>query len=199
MMSRARRALVLSAAVCAASLAITGCRGSSGGDDPGMTADGPIYDSIEALTAAAEVVVLGSVGEVRGTEVDDGGNEDGDGIDVTFTSVTVDEVLSGRATTVQAGDTLAVGVSDAASELSEGDEMVLFLEQLTHADAPGIDTEDVFYVIIGIDANGAFDVQDGAVIARSSNVRGLATVDDAESDEPFTTSIPELRAYFTAR
>ena len=52
--------------------------------------------------------------------------------------------------------------------------MVLFLEELTPAEAPGIDTENPFYVIIGMEANGAFDVQDGAVIARSDQVRGLA-------------------------
>jgi hypothetical protein len=96
--------------------------------------DGPVYNSIDALTENAEVVVLGTVGGVLGTEVDDGGTGDGDGIDVTFHSVVVDEVLDGRATTIQAGDTLAVVVSDPPSEpsvrgeLNEGDEMVLFLE-----------------------------------------------------------------------
>jgi hypothetical protein len=173
--------------------ALSACAGSSGSAE-----DGPVYGSIEELTAEADVVVLGSVGEVRGTEVDDGGNEDGHGSDVTFSSVVVDEVLSGRATTVQAGDTLAVGVSDVSSELSEGDEMVLFLDQLTQTDAPGIDTEDVFYVIIGMEGNGAFDVQDGAVIARSEEVRGLTDA-SSEIEGPFTTSIPALRSFFSAR
>ena len=45
--------------------------------------------------------------------------------------------------------------------MAEGEEVVLFLEELTQAEAPGIDTEGTFYVIIGLDANGAFDVQDG--------------------------------------
>ena len=177
-------------ATSAAVLAVSACAGSSG-----SASDGPVYESIEALTAEAEVVVLGSIGEVRGSEIDDGGNEDGRGPEITFTSVVVDEVLAGRATIVQAGDTLAVGTS---ADLNEGDEMVLFLEELTPADAPGIDTEDVFYVIIGVEGNGAFDVQDGAVVARSEHVRGLEAADD-ELDGPFTTSIPDLRAFFTER
>lgn len=187
------RHLVATGAACGMAVALSACAGTSSG-----AADGPVYESIEALTANAEVVVLGSVGEVRGTEVDDGGNEDVEGIEVRFSSVVVDEVLSGRATTVQAGDTLAVEVSDVPGELSEGDEMVLFLEELTHAEAPGIDTEDVFYVIIGMNGNGAFDVQDGAVIARSDAVRGLAAPSD-EIEGPFTTSLGDLRTFFNDR
>ena len=129
--SRVRPGLGVVSFACAAALGLSGCGGSSaggaqpGGDEPNggivvSAVDGPVYETVEALTANAEVVVLGAVGSVRGTEVDDGGTEGGDGIEVTFSSVTVDEVLAGRATLVQAGDVLAVGVFDEPSELGRG-------------------------------------------------------------------------------
>ena len=187
--------LAVAGLVCLAFVALSGCGGSSEGEG----GDGPVYESVEALATKAELVVLGAVGPVRGTEVDDGGNEDGRGPDVTFHSMVVHEVLAsgGAATAVASGDLLAVGVTEGSTELFEGDEMVLFLEVLTPAEAPGIDLEDVFYVIVGQE-NGAFGVQDGAVIARSEHVHGLA---DAGEDvgAPFTTSLGDLRSFLSER
>lgn len=159
--------------------------------------DGPVYESVEALAVDAELVVLGAVGNVRGSEVDDGGNEDGTGVDVTFHDFVVAEVLAtavAGSRSVTPGDALAVGVTQDSVRLVEGEEMVLFLEQLTPDDAPGIDTEDVFYVAIGMEGDGAFDVQDGAVVARSERVNRLAAADEPASTL-FTTSLGDLRRF----
>jgi hypothetical protein len=163
----------------------------------GSATDGPVYGSVEALAEQAEVVVRGAVGSERETEIDDGGNEDGRGPEITFHGFEVDDVLasSDEPASVMPGVTLALGVTEGSPlPVVEGAEMVLFLDVVTSEDAPGIDTEDLFYVVIGVDAEGAFDVRDGEVIAQSENVRSLAA-GDPPADTPFTVSLQELQSF----
>jgi hypothetical protein len=163
----------------------------------GSATDGPTYGSVEALAERAEVVVIGAVGSERETEVDDGGNEDGRGPEITFYDFEVNDVLasSDEPASVMPGVTLPLGVGTGSPlELVEGVQLVLFLDEVTSEDAPGIDTEDLFYVVIGADAEGAFDVREGQVIARSENVRSLAA-GDPPADIPFTVSLKELQPF----
>lgn len=73
------------------------------------------------------------------------------------------------------------GTDVETSELTAGDEVVLFLERLPSADAPGIDTETDFYVPLGGD-NAVFDVGDSNVTARSAYVIAFEDATPAGND-----------------
>lgn len=118
--------------------------------------DGPAYASVDELAAESDLVVHGVVGELRGREVDDGGNDGGGGPEIAFYDVVVTDVLQGTRGT----PSVVVGTSGDdgySAALAPGQEVVLFLEQLTPADAPGIDTETEFSVVVG-GRQGAFVV-----------------------------------------
>jgi hypothetical protein len=53
-------------------------------------------------------------------------------------------------------------------------------------------------VIIGMDGNGAFDVESDAVSARSDAVHGM-TDDEDTTDGLFTATLDELRTFFSDR
>ncbi len=124
--------------------------------------DMPVYSSIEELSVASELVVLGTVAGVVAREVDYGtANPDerhGEGVPSVFYEVAVTETLRG-----EAGSTIIVGAPDVdkvlmseATALRSGQEVLLFLLEQTPEDAPGITAYDHFYVTVSLD-NGVFD------------------------------------------
>ncbi|MDH3368484.1 MAG: hypothetical protein OEX97_14555 [Acidimicrobiia bacterium] len=131
--------------------------------------DAPVYSSVEELTSASDIVVIGTVTAVVGRETDFGTNNlserVGDGIPVVFYEVESSEVLKGTtdSTTIIVGnpDGEKLGSED-VTPLEVGQEVMLFLRAQTAAkDAPGITLFDSFYTTLSLD-NGIFDM-DGEV------------------------------------
>jgi hypothetical protein len=151
--------------------------GGSGAADPSqstMSADfeGPVYGDFASLTQASDAVVVGSIAEEVGREVDEGGDEprpEGSaGYPMVFHRVLVEEVLAG-----DVGSDVVVGTTDPTAlrseelvDLNPGDEVMLFLDHIGPGEAPGIDLYDDFFVITGM-ANGAFDVEGSEVLPRA--------------------------------
>lgn len=125
----------------------------------------PGYKSIESLSRAADVVVIGTVKRVAGREPYYTGSGSGDiGIPSVFYEIEVNETLQGNP-----GDTIIVAqidnaaadviVSDAGSPLNVGERLALFLLHRA-GDEYGLKEFgdiDNLYVIVS-DDNGTFDV-----------------------------------------
>lgn len=125
----------------------------------------PGYKSIESLSRAADVVVIGTVKSIAGREPYYTGSGSGDiGIPSVFYEVEVNETLQGNP-----GDTIIVAqidnaaadviVSDAGSALNVGERLALFLSHRA-VDEYGLKEFgdiDNLYVIVS-DDNGTFDV-----------------------------------------
>lgn len=125
----------------------------------------PGYKSIESLSRAADVVVIGTVKRVAGREPYYTGSGSGDiGIPSVFYEIEVNETLQGNP-----GDTIIVAqidnaatdviVSDAGSALNIDERLALFLSHRA-GDEYGLKEFgdiDNLYVIVS-DDNGAFDV-----------------------------------------
>jgi hypothetical protein len=162
--------------------------------------DGPVYPSVTALTTEADLVVRGVVGELRGTELDDGGDSENSGIEVAFYDFEASQVISGNetSTTIALGWIDQTQIDDGRSTLDYGDELMLFLKHRTQSEAPGIQSETQFYVVVGAD-NGVFDVDGNNVTARSPYVttlggslkQGPAGLTD---DELLTATVPDFIA-----
>ena len=132
--------------------------GTSNG--PGTSVDMAIYSSIEELSAASNLVVLGTVEGVVAREVDYGTSDpderQGQGIPTVFYQVAVTETLRGQAgamVIVAAPDVEQVSMGGQATALRSGQEVLLFLKA---EDAPGITAYDHYYVTLRLD-NGVFD------------------------------------------
>lgn len=130
----------------------------------------PVYNSIESLSRAADVVVIGTVKSVAGREPYYTGSGSGDiGIPSVFYKVEVNESLQGNP-----GNTIIVAqidnaatdviVSDSGSALNVGERLALFLLHRT-GDEYGLKEFgdiDNLYVIVS-DDNGMFDVSSNEV------------------------------------
>ena len=130
----------------------------------------PVYNSIESLSRAADVVVIGTVKSVAGREPYYTGSGSGDiGIPSVFYEVEVNESLQGNP-----GNTIIVAqidnaatdviVSDSGSALNVGERLALFLQHRA-GDEYGLKEFgdiDNLYVIVSAD-NGMFDVSSNEV------------------------------------
>ncbi len=169
------RALLATLGAAAIIAASAGC----GVVRSGSASDYPDYPSVEDLAQAADVVVLGTIGEQIGTELDRGGNsEDSIGIPMKFHEVMVTQVVAGdvNKTLVLAWIDHAERPEEGLSDVKAGQQTLLFLERRTSAEAPGIKSQDEFYVPVGGD-NGVFDVDGDIAIARSQNVIAMRAAD----------------------
>ena len=164
-------------AIGVATLVLTACSTASptvpGTVQRGLGAgvDMPVYSSIEELSAASDLVILGTVEGVVAREVDYGTasteERHGQGIPTVFYEVAITETLLG-----EAGGTIILGGSDVdqvsmgeeATALRSGHQVLLFLLEQTTEDAPGIMAYEHFYVTVSLD-NGVFDRMDGDLVA----------------------------------
>lgn len=163
-----------------------------------VSSDGPVYPAVSDLTANATLVVRGTVGELRATEIDDGGVGDTEGVPMVFFDFEIDDVLAGISST----NNIVVGWLDKSidtsdlSELEEGDVVVMFLNSLTDTIAPGIDTETQWYIPLAGD-NGVLDVVANNVVARSPSLTDLEGMPGgrlADEEEPLVATLAELEA-----
>ena len=159
------------------------------------------YYSVEELSQASDIVVLGDVGRVVARQVDFGGSGPGDadaGFPMMFVEFSVSEVWKGEAP----ANPLVVGVTDhdlvsvpSESALTEGQHLVLFLIYRSPGDAPGITAVRDFYVVVSSD-NGTFDVSATEAQVRSPIVRDLfvsgVSTEEKESDTPTTSKTFQL-------
>lgn len=162
--------------------------------------DRPVYGSIEALSADSDAVVVGTVGGVLAREVDEGtadAESSDNGMPMVFYEITVEALLKG-----QVGDSMALAsldedtaAEDGSSRVAPGDRLLLFVDELTPAEAPGIQSLELFYVPVGAD-NGVFDVTDGLVRARTTDVVGLTEEQpmDSAAPVPFVASLADVAA-----
>ena len=154
------------------------------------------YPSVEELSAASELVILGKVEGVVARQADYGGEEalhkadDWAGLPMVFYRVAVTETLQGQAT-----DTIVVSSFDAdllivdnVTPLRPGQEVLLFLA----ADrSPGITVVGERYAVLGGD-NGGFDVLPGGLVQprRPSVFRDWQ---GEHAAEPLTYSLAEVQ------
>ena len=139
----------------------------------------PVYSSIEQLSSSSDLVVLGTVKGVVAHEVDygtaDPDESQGQGLPTVFYEVAVNETLRGDAgSTIILGapDVDQVTMSETATALRGGEQVLLFLEEQTTEDAPGITAYDYFYMTLSLD-NGVFDRLDGdLIVPRMTEVFG---------------------------
>lgn len=182
---------------------LTACGGheTARGTEQVTMVDYPGYETAAALTAASDVVVRGTVGSLRGTETDDGGDGSGEGLPMLYFNFTVDEVLAGP----DPGSSLALAwlnTSDPElSVLTPGDHLIIFAEYVTDTEAPGMTLETAVYVPLSGD-NGVLDVTQNAVVARSPFLTSLEGLPQgrqagASDTEPLQTTLDALRAAVT--
>ena len=138
-----------------------------------------VYSSIERLSAASDLVIVGTVKGVVAREVDygsEGPDEgQGQGLPVVFHEVEVNETLRGKAgaTVVMAvPDVDEISMGGEATALRSGQQVLLFLVE---EDAPGITAYDNYYVTVSLD-NGVFDRLDGDLVTP----RMAGTLEEAE-------------------
>lgn len=142
--------------------------------------------SMTELSASADVVLVGTVGEVRGRELDDGGEAGNMGRPVVFFDLDITRSVRGPAL----ASPIALGWYDleerpveGVSPLVPGEELLLFLERGDARTGPGIDTERVWYSPVGMD-NGVFDVRGSDVVARSLVVQSVEASDVVPTEAP---------------
>lgn len=135
------------------------------GDSPpmGATPDMPVYSSIAELSAASDLVIVGTVREVVGRETDYGTSDPDSksgrlGIPTVFHEIAVSETVRGEADSniIVAGPDLNEIAIREATALRNGEDVLLFLKRQTTEDAPGITAFHDFYVTVSLD-NGVFD------------------------------------------
>lgn len=148
---------------------------------PHVSADYPVYASVEELVAASDLVVTGSVGEVVGrqTEGSRGGSV---GNPMVFYDFRVAEVLKG-----QSPLEMVVGYvdldkisMDEVSAVTAGQELMFFLRCLPDEQSPEIDVVGDFCIPLSAD-NGVFDVEGDTATARSEL---LVAVYEAQATVP---------------
>ena len=154
-------------------------RTQTAGPNLSETADITVYSSIERLSAASDLVIVGTVKEVVAREVDYGsegtGEGQGPGLPVVFYEVEVNETLRGKAgaTVIMAApDVDEISMGGEATSLRSGQQVLLFL---VREDAPGITAYDNYYVTVSLD-NGVFDRLDGDLVTP----RMVGTLEEAE-------------------
>jgi hypothetical protein len=160
-------------------MAAGGCGGPSH-EVAQMETSGRLYPSIEALTEAADLAVVGHVSRVVAKEIDGGGGPEtrenaAEGIPMVFYEFIVTKTVKGNVP----GGKLILGAVDLTrisvleeSELRTGQEVLLYLLRRTPATSPGISSVGTHYVTLAGD-NAVFDLVEGVATARSDAVRGL--------------------------
>lgn len=142
-----------------------------------VLADGPLYDSVEALAASSDLVVRGTVGPTIGTS-------DGLGPAAAIREIEVLEVLVGES---PAELRVAFGLGDTAGErcapVVEGREVVLFLA------AAGADT-DASHFVIGSHNNGVMTVDGDRALVHSWVPGRLRASDPPRDDLPEDGGFP---------
>ena len=154
-------------------------RTQTAGPNLSETADMTVYSSIERLSAASDLVVVGTVKEVVARELDYGSEGPGEGqrqgLPVVFYEVEVNETLRGKAgaTVIMAApDVDEISMGGEATALRSGQQVLLFL---VRGDAPGITAYDNYYVTVSLD-NGVFDRLDGDLVTP----RMVGTLEETE-------------------
>ena len=154
-------------------------RAQTAGPNLSETADMAVYSSIERLSAASDLVVVGTVKEVVARELDYGseGPREGQrqGLPVVLYEVEVNETLRGKAgaTVIMAApDVDEISMGGEATALRSGQQVLLFL---VRGDAPGITAYDNYYVTVSLD-NGVFDRLDGDLVTP----RMVGTLEETE-------------------
>ncbi len=139
------------------------------------------YESIEALAVASDLAVPGTVNGIVAREIDRGTRDpveiaEGGGVPAVFYEVAVTETLQG-----DSADTIIVAGTDPGktrmslqeTPLRRGQQVLLFLEELTSETAPGITVFNHFYIALNMD-NGVFDLKDANTVApRKPKVLGV--------------------------
>lgn len=161
--------------------------------------DYPTYRSVQAMNDNSDATVLGTVGELIGTELDNGGNpERGDegqeqGTPLAMYGFTVERVLRGAAPqqiNVAWLDVERLANSDQIRPLKPGQKVVLWLDHLSQEETPGLELVDDVWVPLSGD-NGVMDVEGDRVMARSAD---LVAIDDEPGSAPLTTTLGQLAA-----
>ena len=141
------------------------------------------YTDLKALAIDSDLVIRGQVGAVVAREVDRGGDPEVDpesgepipGVPVMFVEIEVAEVLKSSDQVVGLGEKAVVHVvrfdtdliaSADERRLTRGAQVVLFLERVTAADAPGITVLSEFFAVVGGSDQGVLDVQGNRAVAR---------------------------------
>lgn len=175
-------------------------------DGPRMTQGasfiGPVYSSVEELSAASDAVVVGTVKGVVAREVDYGTaslieRQFIQGFPWVFYEVDVTETLQG-----ETGDTVIVAVLDvermsfgeSVTALRTGEQVLLFLRT---EDSPGITVYDNYYITIGFD-NGVFDRLAGGLV-RPRMPEAFVSPATVGSVEALTYSLSEVRGKIQAK
>jgi hypothetical protein len=172
-----RRLMILAILLMLTIFMAVRCIGGRGGDP---------LTSVQQLTEQSDLVVRGDVGRLRGTEIDDAGDNPTAGPSVAFFDFDIDEVLAGSGgtgTIVFAWPDLATNEMAGFSPIEQGDGLVLFLAKPTPDEAPGIDSETGFYVPLAADY-AVFDVDGSQVVARSPKVTKLLMKPGDDDPEP---------------
>jgi hypothetical protein len=146
----------------------------------GGSADYQVYESVASLIRETDATVVVEVAGVASKEYDDGGDDaDERGFPMAFWDAEVIDVLE-PGSGIERGDTVVIGWPDLdeiemedRSALNAGESVVVFAVRRTPVDAPGIDTQEVFFMPLGGD-NGVMDVAQGQATARSDLLTRLS-------------------------
>ncbi len=208
--TRLMRQGLLILGVAALLIAVTACgaeapadsqtrQDGSSGRTGGVVSDYPEFESVADLAAASDAVVQGRVGPLLGREGDDGGSGDkAQEVPVAFYSLVVTQATGGIPE-LEPGDDLVIMTMDPAvatdnkEVIHEGQEVLAFIVRRDTRSAPGIDSQQVFFVPVGGGAS-LFDVADGTAVSRSESVVSLGRkgpFTDA-SDGPFVASLEDM-------
>ncbi len=156
------------------------------------TVDMPVYHSVGELTAASDVVVIGTVKDVVNHVIDygqDGKSEEvnDEGIPAVLYEVEVTEDLKGKT-----DSTIFVYSIDAEkihgesiSVLQDNEKLVLFLAERASKDWPNVPSpSDKFYVMTSFD-NGVFDIlANGSVKPRMPEAFAVHSPNGTVIEEP---------------
>jgi hypothetical protein len=185
---RERKLSVLLLGLTVAIIAFVVVQNASGDDVEIISGDGEVYESVEALAAASDLVVVGRVMETVETYTDSAGDapvdERGDaipGLAKEVVSIEVDETLKGSGSqtihVVTADDSKVI--SDWEPSLKSGDRVVLYLFAIP-GEAPHLSPElservakygSLFGVVGG--TQGVFDVTGDSATSRSGDDEAL--------------------------
>ena len=192
---RANTILIGTALVAAISLAAC----SSTSDRVRLDGTGPQYPTVEALTAAADVVVVAIPTDSQRRTVE--GDPEA-GLPVVYREFTVGEVLfdpNGFVTS----DTIDVSLLDTdqllvdqQSDIRSGERLLLYLDRISAAEVTAIKPLEQVFTPLSYD-NGILDVSEaGTLTARSSVLKALndGDLDGAPANQQFQTSIDAVRA-----
>lgn len=186
----------------AAVMLASGCANTPEVDGPSRSgsADYQVYESVASLVHETDETLEVKIVGVASKEYDNGGDDtDEEGFPMAFWTAEVYDVVEGDSD-IAVGDSIVVGWPDleliqleGRSALKPGQDVVIFAVRRTSIDAPGIDTQEVFYVPLGGD-NGVMDVSQDHATARSGLLSGLASgADSGQAQERLSVSLTDLK------